>query len=207
MNFFFDINAQESLILKLTPKVKSFILAAAIFLYLAFVFFLFDSISYASFMFMFLPAVVAAGLLGRRKGVVVTLALIGVSGFFLVFQNMTEIDVLVKFLAGSALTVILAYSVGLLRDMYLALMKELRQKEDMKIELERRLSELRKARSHVKTLSGLLPICASCKRIRDDMGYWNQIEEYISQHSEAYFSHGLCPECMEKYYPQSEKFK
>lgn len=52
-----------------------------------------------------------------------------------------------------------------------------------------------------KTLKGFLPICASCKKIRDDQGYWNQIESYIMDHSEAEFSHGICPECVNKLYP------
>ncbi len=55
--------------------------------------------------------------------------------------------------------------------------------------------------SHVKTLTGLLPICTSCKKIRDDQGYWNQLEIYILEHSEAEFTHGLCPECVKKFYP------
>ena len=54
----------------------------------------------------------------------------------------------------------------------------------------------------IKTLSGLVPICASCKKIRDDKGYWNQIESYIEKHSTAEFSHGICPECARKLYPQ-----
>ncbi|MBI5638939.1 MAG: response regulator [Nitrospirae bacterium] len=53
----------------------------------------------------------------------------------------------------------------------------------------------------VKTLSGLLPICASCKKVRDDKGYWRQIESYISEHSETEFTHGICPECGVKLYP------
>jgi hypothetical protein len=61
--------------------------------------------------------------------------------------------------------------------------------------------ELNKALEEVKTLSGFLPICASCKKIRDDKGYWNQIEAYISEHSEAEFSHGICPECAQSLYP------
>jgi hypothetical protein len=61
--------------------------------------------------------------------------------------------------------------------------------------------ELEEALSRVKLLSGLLPICASCKKIRDDKGYWNQIESYIREHSEAEFSHGICPECIKKLYP------
>ena len=58
----------------------------------------------------------------------------------------------------------------------------------------------KKAREEIKTLNGLLPICSNCKKIRDDKGYWNQIEEYIQRHSEAKFSHGLCPECSDKLY-------
>jgi K+-sensing histidine kinase KdpD len=59
---------------------------------------------------------------------------------------------------------------------------------------------LRDALSQIKTLSGLIPICASCKKIRDDKGYWNQLETFIQEHSEAEFSHGICPECMKKLY-------
>lgn len=60
--------------------------------------------------------------------------------------------------------------------------------------------ELQKALEKVKLLSGLLPICCHCKRVRDDKGYWNQIEAYIRDHSEVEFSHGLCDDCFEKYY-------
>ena len=63
------------------------------------------------------------------------------------------------------------------------------------------IRELHKALEEVKILSGFLPICASCKKIRDDNGYWNQIEAYISEHSKAEFSHGICPECAQKLYP------
>jgi uncharacterized membrane protein YqhA len=69
------------------------------------------------------------------------------------------------------------------------------------------IAELKKALEEIKTLSGFLPICASCKKIRDDKGYWNQIEAYISEHSAAEFSHGICPECVEKLYPDIYKNK
>lgn len=62
--------------------------------------------------------------------------------------------------------------------------------------------QLQDALAEVNTLSGLLPICASCKKIRDDKGYWNHIESYIEGHSEAQFSHGICPECVVKLYPE-----
>jgi YesN/AraC family two-component response regulator len=67
---------------------------------------------------------------------------------------------------------------------------------------ERLILELQDALDRVKTLSGLLPICASCKKIRDDEGYWNQLEAYIQEHSDVVFSHGLCPECAKKLYPE-----
>jgi len=68
-------------------------------------------------------------------------------------------------------------------------------------EREKLIGELKDALAEVNKLSGLLPICSSCKKIRDDKGYWNQIEAYIRDHSEAEFSHGICPECARKLYP------
>lgn len=66
---------------------------------------------------------------------------------------------------------------------------------------EELIEKLNEALSQVKKISGFLPICASCKKIRDDKGYWNQIEIYLKEHSEAQFSHGICPECAKKLYP------
>jgi two-component system, cell cycle sensor histidine kinase and response regulator CckA len=64
------------------------------------------------------------------------------------------------------------------------------------------IQELTDALAHVKTLSGLLPICASCKKIRDDKGYWQQVETYIKDRSDADFTHGICPECVKRLYPE-----
>jgi hypothetical protein len=72
---------------------------------------------------------------------------------------------------------------------------------------ERALREREKTLEDVRILHGLLPICASCKSIRDDKGYWTQIEGYIKAHSEADFSHGICPECAKKLYPEFYKQK
>jgi len=69
---------------------------------------------------------------------------------------------------------------------------------------EKVIDDLQKALAEVKKLSGLLPICASCKKIRDDKGYWNQIEGYIQTHSDATFSHGMCPECSDKLYGKED---
>lgn len=68
-------------------------------------------------------------------------------------------------------------------------------------ERERLIHELQEALAQVNTLSGLLPICASCKKIRDDQGYWQEVEQYLAEHSDAVFSHGLCPDCVRKLYP------
>ncbi len=74
-------------------------------------------------------------------------------------------------------------------------------------EKSRLVAELTEALAQVKKLSGFLPICASCKKIRDDQGYWRQVEEYIRDHSEAEFSHGICPECAKRLYPHIYKEK
>ena len=70
------------------------------------------------------------------------------------------------------------------------------------LEKLRRLNkELKDAMAEINILRGILPICASCKKVRDDSGYWQKIESYISQRSEAHFSHGICPDCVKKLYP------
>ena len=81
---------------------------------------------------------------------------------------------------------------------------EMTSRQQAEIEKDSLIKELKDALNNVKTLSGMLPICASCKKIRDDKGYWNQIESYIKNHSEAEFSHGICPECRKKLYPDIE---
>jgi hypothetical protein len=64
--------------------------------------------------------------------------------------------------------------------------------------------ELQEALNKVRRLSGLLPICSGCKKIRDDKGYWHEVEIFVTQHSEAKFSHGLCRTCVSKYFPDEE---
>lgn len=69
------------------------------------------------------------------------------------------------------------------------------------LELRRISIELAEAVASVKTLSGLLPICSWCKNVRDDHGYWEQVELYVQKHSDATFTHGLCPDCARKHFP------
>lgn len=69
------------------------------------------------------------------------------------------------------------------------------------LEKDALIAELHKALDEVKTLRGIVPICGSCKKIRDDNGFWQQVEVYVGAHSDAMFSHGICPECAERLYP------
>jgi PAS domain S-box-containing protein len=79
--------------------------------------------------------------------------------------------------------------------------KNITKRKLAEVALKKEHDKLLKALKEIKTLTGLLPICASCKKIRDDKGYWNQIEGYIQQHSDAQFSHAICPACAKKLYP------
>lgn len=73
---------------------------------------------------------------------------------------------------------------------------------NLQIELSKRISALEEAQQHIKTLQGILPICMHCHNIRKDNESWERIEEYISRHTDAQFSHGLCPKCLKKHYPE-----
>gem|GEM_PF-978002 len=88
------------------------------------------------------------------------------------------------------------------RPAWISIVRDVTDRTRAAAERERIIEELQQALNRVKQLSGLVPICAGCKKIRDDSGYWNEVELYISKHSDAQFSHGLCPDCMRKYYPE-----
>ncbi|EMS79692.1 PAS domain-containing protein [Desulfotignum phosphitoxidans] len=85
-----------------------------------------------------------------------------------------------------------------------ALVNSITERKQLEAGREQLISELREALAQVKTMSGLLPICSHCKKIRDDKGYWKQIESYIHEHSDAEFSHSICQECAKKYYPDMD---
>ncbi len=86
-------------------------------------------------------------------------------------------------------------------DRFIHISKDITALKLLEAEIGHLREERRTALANVRRLTGLLPICMHCKKIRDDKGYWNQIEAYISEHSEAAFSHGLCPDCRKRYYP------
>ncbi len=88
---------------------------------------------------------------------------------------------------------------GISQKRFMALTHNITKRKQAEEQREHLILELKEALAKIKTLSGLLPICSWCKKIRNDSGYWQQIETYISDHSEAEFTHGICPTCMEKY--------
>ena len=85
--------------------------------------------------------------------------------------------------------------------LFCAIGRDISERKQAEEDREKLIGELQKALDEIKTLSGFLPICSHCKKIRDDEGYWQQIETYISKHSDTQFSHGICKECAVKFYP------
>jgi len=82
----------------------------------------------------------------------------------------------------------------------IGIVQDISERKHIEAEREKLIAELKEAIENIQTLSGLIPICSSCKKIRDDQGYWNVLESYIQKHSDASFSHGMCPECSDKLY-------
>ncbi len=83
--------------------------------------------------------------------------------------------------------------------------RDITPRKRVEAEREHLIEQLQEALVNIKTLRGLIPICAHCKKIRDDQGYWQQVEVFVREHSEAQFSHSICPECMKKLYPDRKK--
>jgi hypothetical protein len=138
--------------------------------------------------------------LGKNEGsifsavftVILTVILVNPFNFAFFFY---PLGVALRFLASYLLVTFLALGLEAAREKYgILLLDKQKQLELDKIELE-------EAFANIKTLRGLIPICSHCKKIRDDKGYWQQVELYVREHSDARFSHGICPECYVTHYP------
>ena len=113
-------------------------------------------------------------------------------------------EVIIKTLRGGATDYVLKHQLSKLTpavERALREAEERRRRKEAEAEQERLICELKEALARVKALSGLLPICSSCKNIRDDKGYWNRLEVYLEEHSSATLTHGICPECARRLYP------
>lgn len=136
---------------------------------------------------------------------------LGLSALFIGFleayyyfvQKVPFVEDFIDWLMGMAVAIVLIIIifryVGRLQS---RLEQEIIVRKQAEEEREKNIVELQKALAEVKVLQGIIPICASCKKIRDDKGFWQQVEVYIRDHSEVEFSHGLCPECLKKLYPE-----
>ena len=108
---------------------------------------------------------------------------------------------------GTEFPIELSLSAVLIKDRWhaLGIVRDISQRKTAEAERERLIAELKAALANIQTLRGLLPICALCKKIRDDKGYWNQVEHYVTEHSDAKFTHSLCPECSRQLYPELQE--
>ncbi|MCP4547888.1 MAG: hypothetical protein GY835_15605 [bacterium] len=126
----------------------------------------------------------------------------------LVFVIAGRLDILERFVDLSRrhesweLDELLIVSVFLVFALAIFAVRRLRESRSTQISLERQNVKLEEALVEINQLRGIIPICAECKKIRDDAGAWHQIEAYIGKHSEAKFSHGVCPECVKSLYPE-----
>ena len=126
-------------------------------------------------------------------------------GAFEIYYDITARKQQLDKLLSRSSTVVFIIALGLLLSIIVILFienKTISKRKQVEKEREKLIAELQDAATKIKTLSGLLPICSSCKKIRDDKGYWKQIESYIRDHSEAEFTHSMCPICAKKFYPE-----
>jgi len=131
-------------------------------------------------------------ILGRREGLYWIAGSVILTGVILMVPQVHDIygrDGTSRFLLTYIIVTAISYAVETSRELHFS-------------NLSREKTALEQAVKQIKTLRGLLPICASCKSIRDDRGYWNKLETYLDHHSEIKFSHGICPGCLKKLYPE-----
>ncbi len=126
-------------------------------------------------------------------------------GTFEIYYDITARKQQLDKLLSRSSVVVFIIALGLLLSIIVILFienKTISKRKQAEKERENLIAELQDAVTKIKTLSGLLPICSNCKKIRDDKGYWKQIESYIRDHSEAEFTHSMCPICAKKLYPE-----
>jgi len=83
------------------------------------------------------------------------------------------------------------------------IVRDITERKVMETEKEKLIADLQEALTSIKVLKGLIPLCAWCKKVRDDKGYWKKVERYIEEHSDASFTHGICPQCLQKTDPET----
>jgi len=143
-----------------------------------------------------IPIVSAAWLYGTRGGLTAGLLAMPVNrGLLLALGDpiADSITPMVLIMAGTSAATV-GFILGYMRDLNL-------RYQETTARLEKSNQELSQAMDKIKTLSGMIPICSHCKSIRDDEGFWRQLEGYLHEHSELEFTHGICPTCLDEHYP------
>ena len=144
------------------------------------------------FYWLYIYPLIVMFLLGKKHGGIASIIFLIVTGFSLINPLSLElyqypVKVSLRFLASLLFVSFIAHGLEVSRERYMRMVMAEKHK-------------LQEAFNEIRTLSGLIPICSSCKKIRKDDGYWEQVDIYIKEHSEAQFTHGICPDCAEKLY-------
>jgi len=147
-------------------------------------------------LWLYLYPITALFLLGSKEGIIWSGLMMGAAFAVIQFPGVSNVfDYTTEFKTRFIISVLLVTS-------FSWLFESLRQHFYERLQDQKK--ELEAAVAKIKTLSGLLLICAKCKKIRDDKGYWNNLEEYIQTHSDASFSHGMCSECSDELYGKED---
>ncbi len=176
----------------------------ALALYVIAFFFLHASMGKHTVALAILPLLVVSYSFGRIGGAAIGLLLVPLDAALLMWCGCSDMGGVGErgFWAVHSIFLAISLSVGCLSELFLQLQDELSKRIRAQGDLNQAVDDLRAALDQVNTLRGLLPICSACKKVRDDDGYWQQIETYVQEHSHAQFTHGLCPRCTEKLYPE-----
>lgn len=144
-----------------------------------------------AFLWFYCIPILAMTVFGHREGTLWVLAAVASAalGFLTPFGHSYELERVLRFLITYLIVAALSYALESSRNRYYS-------------ELLRDKVALEDTLARIRTLRGLLPICARCKKVRDDEGYWQQIEDFVGRHSGAEFSHGICPKCMHRLFPE-----
>lgn len=185
-------------------KSQNYTYANYVGMFIVFSFFLFlvanGGVNNSAFVWIFSFPLIAVFLLGGKNGVIASVIyILSIAAIFIIGSQVTYIakypfDLIIRSVMAFFTITILSFAIEKTREM-------------VQIKLTQSNIDLQKTLQEIEVLSGLLPICSSCKNIRDDNGYWNQIDSYISSHSQAEFTHSICPNCARKLYPDLDIFE
>jgi K+-sensing histidine kinase KdpD len=176
----------------------------SLFAYLSVFFPLYSYLARAAIAFCIVPILVVANAFGLWGGLIAGLASMALNSVLFLLCGEPSFAAFAgkNFWISHAVFLVVGIVTGHMRDLRSRLQEELNARQQAEEEREKAIQQLQTALAEVKTLSGLLPMCSGCKKIRNDQGYWQQIESYLMDHSDAKLSHGLCPECMEMLNPE-----